>query len=786
MLTIDVYVSAAPDTQLERAMTERVLRSIAADCGVPLIASYSCRLRRLEPTERIRENEKAARSVPLIVHACFWEKTAADGLSPAFLPNPGQYDLTVLLVAECFGAPPDRRYLLPDGSRPESSVEYEIAWALDTSRLLLGGSELKVFRRRPSNKHAADPSAERFFSRWQGIFGAPFTEACLAFSSAGEFEILIRQALLAFFQRQLAEKRLFRQTRNRVANARRLPGLRPFDYEDAAAFAGRVDSLDAALRLLREGYSKGSPSLVVSGPTGSGKSSFVCAGVLPLLTQTDMIPGCGPWRHATLRPGCLPPGEGPLAALAAAILKDTALGRSESQIFKNWRELRTALAENPKEVAGELVRILDHLAPDDLDRQLDAQESQMAEAGLREATELKLQPRLSDASLKACLALVFDQLEELYAKAISPSDRAGFFAALLALVGTKRIFLLTTIRLDSDGKMPPFPGLTELLTHSEVLKIGYPSSEELIAMVHCCLNSQGVRLDRRVDFDSQFGEPLRLTEGRLSRVAHFVSRLCRRSQARRPLDQSDIEDLGGLADCLELEIQDLYLGFELGEQERLDAICLTLYRAVRMRSGCLISLPISRAHIESNVDYGEEPSARRILRRLVREGYVRCDYDADHQPLFSFANAHFGDWWRSLRQTAQEDQLSALTDRNSLPLPQSDPQAATAALKRAPGRKQRARKLVRLGAVSLVVIALALLTALGVLRMERAVRKSAPVVMKKEGASPRPSSPAIATLPPVDKNRPSSSPAPQAEAENRVDQSATPAAVITPAQTSPR
>ena len=59
-------------------------------------------------------------------------------------------------------------------------------------------------------------------------------------------------------------------------------GLLPYDTEDADTFFGREDDLAACLRRLRD-----SRVLVVVGPSGIGKSSLVCAGVVAALTSGD-------------------------------------------------------------------------------------------------------------------------------------------------------------------------------------------------------------------------------------------------------------------------------------------------------------------------------------------------------------------------------------------------------------------------------------------------------------------------------------------------------------------
>jgi DNA-binding SARP family transcriptional activator/WD40 repeat protein len=79
-------------------------------------------------------------------------------------------------------------------------------------------------------------------------------------------------------------------------------GLRPYSADDADAFFGRDEAVAGCLARLVD-----SPVLVVVGPSGSGKSSLVAAGVVPAL------------RAAGRRVVQLSPGTQPLATLTAAM-----------------------------------------------------------------------------------------------------------------------------------------------------------------------------------------------------------------------------------------------------------------------------------------------------------------------------------------------------------------------------------------------------------------------------------------------------------------------------------
>ena len=99
-----------------------------------------------------------------------------------------------------------------------------------------------------------------------------------------------------------------RRSPRRAQAACPFKGLEPFDVGDAELFFGRE-------RLVAELVARlpGTSLLGVIGPSGSGKSSAVRAGLLPALAA-GVLPGSERWTRALLRPG-----EQPGVALAGAL-----------------------------------------------------------------------------------------------------------------------------------------------------------------------------------------------------------------------------------------------------------------------------------------------------------------------------------------------------------------------------------------------------------------------------------------------------------------------------------
>jgi hypothetical protein len=78
------------------------------------------------------------------------------------------------------------------------------------------------------------------------------------------------------------------------------PGMIPFSENDGGRFFGRDGEIEELLGRLRL-----HPFLTVIGPSGSGKSSLVFAGLIPKLKQSGLF-GTGQWCIRSLRPGTSP------------------------------------------------------------------------------------------------------------------------------------------------------------------------------------------------------------------------------------------------------------------------------------------------------------------------------------------------------------------------------------------------------------------------------------------------------------------------------------------------
>src|SRR3990167_6367936 len=94
------------------------------------------------------------------------------------------------------------------------------------------------------------------------------------------------------------------------------PGLRPFEADETHLFFGRDgQSAQIVARRARQRF------VAVVGTSGSGKSSLVRAGLLPMLEGGFMAGAGSFWRFAVMRPG-----NHPIHHLAAALADPAVLG----------------------------------------------------------------------------------------------------------------------------------------------------------------------------------------------------------------------------------------------------------------------------------------------------------------------------------------------------------------------------------------------------------------------------------------------------------------------------
>jgi hypothetical protein len=212
-------------------------------------------------------------------------------------------------------------------------------------------------------------------------------------------------------------------------------GLRPFEYEDRAIFFGREKHSRRLGRLMSFGF------IAVIGSSGSGKSSLVRAGLLPLLRDDGREK---PWADTVMTPGAVDErGRTPIERLAGAIVRLSPTGNDELDRIR-WNRADYLLRRSTAGIAD----------------------------ALNEDESLEGRPVL----------IVVDQFEEVLRfppreKTMRRSHEAqwreetGQFVQLLlgAYLHRPTTHVLITMRSDFIGDCARFPGLAEAVSDTQFL-----------------------------------------------------------------------------------------------------------------------------------------------------------------------------------------------------------------------------------------------------------------------------------------------------------------------------
>jgi energy-coupling factor transporter ATP-binding protein EcfA2 len=218
-------------------------------------------------------------------------------------------------------------------------------------------------------------------------------------------------------------------------------GLDVFEEEDAELFFGREKLVDDLVSRVKD-----SRTIFITGPSGSGKSSLVRAGLIPALKQ-GKINNSDRWLYATMKPGRDPIGE--LGRVASSLAGTTnaedeirAKAMKNATIFTRWCEI-----------------------------------------ALKEGRDKRA-------------VLFIDQFEEIFTQINKEEERVAFLNLLTHAVTVEngRMIVLFSMRLDFVSNCATYPQLYALLNQQYVY-IGAMQSEELVSAIAQPALRVGLRID---------------------------------------------------------------------------------------------------------------------------------------------------------------------------------------------------------------------------------------------------------------------------------------------------
>ncbi len=336
--------------------------------------------------------------------------------------------------------------------------------------------------------------------------------------------------------------------------------------------------------------------------SGAGKSSLVRAGVLPLMTQPDVVGPAAGWRQAIVRPS---EGQGrPLVALVDAIARAT--GEPASSPVDD--------------VAAWTVARLDALAP---------------------------------GEARCDLALVVDQLEESFSYArIAPGERDGFFAAIDALARCGRVWVLATMRSDAYARLAAAPLVAAREAGDAEVALLPPTLREIGQIIRLPAQAAGLRFEVRDTTAERLDDVIRdaaaKNPGALPLLQFLLEELYERRSREDVLTFAAYESLGGVEGALARRAESVLDGVSPAARDALPQVL----RELVTFGGDDASKALRRVAPRSAF---ESPGAIELVDALVAARLLVASSGADGEPEVSLAHAALLEFWPRLKPWRDAD-----------------------------------------------------------------------------------------------------------------------------------
>ncbi|MCS6835443.1 MAG: protein kinase, partial [Anaerolineae bacterium] len=368
-------------------------------------------------------------------------------------------------------------------------------------------------------------------------------------------------------------------------------GLRAFQEADAADFFGREALVERLLARLAEDHPY-ARFLNVVGPSGSGKSSVVRAGVVPALRR-GRLPGSDRWFIVDMLPGAQP-----LRSLEAALLS-VAL-RPPSRLYEMLRA-----------DSGGLLWAVDRVMTD----------------------------------VEGDLLLVIDQFEELFTNVSDEAERLHFLNLIQTAVTApdSRLRVIVTLRADFTDRPLEYVDFGELVRQRTefILPLSAQEIERAISGP-----AQRVGLLVESELVAAIVADVREEPGALPLLQYALTEVFERREGLA-LTLAAYQDSGGVLGALARRAEEVYLQFDLGQQRAARQMFL---RLVTLGEG----VEDTRRRARRSEIAAIVPSAQTLQSVLDAFGQYRLltfDYeDGTREPTLEVAHEALIREWKRLRE----------------------------------------------------------------------------------------------------------------------------------------
>jgi len=549
-LKLRVFLSSPGDVGDERRMALRVMERLQGEFAALL---------QLEPI--VWEHE------PVRATSTFQQQ----------IPEPAKSDVLICVLWSRLGTRLPQDFTRSDGSVYDSGTAYELETALDAFKDH-GHPDILVYRKTAAPLFDVSNRDERelrsrqwdqlsdYLKRWffnpDGSFKAGFSQ----FSRLDEFEDQLERHL-----RRLLEERLKEENIQIGGAPQALPtwlkgspfrGLAAFDVEHAEIFHGRTRGIaEAKDRLTRRAQAHkredgtvepGTAFLLITGMSGSGKSSLARAGLIPAITTPGAVEGIGLWRHAIFRPA---EAADPILALVQRLYGRGALPELAQGDFTP-ESLADLLGRMPQQGLAPIRRALER-----------ASERLMQQEGLTKAPTARL-------------LILVDQLEELFTdERFGKEQREAFARALDVLARSGFVWVVATLRSDFYHRCQELPVLAELKDGTGTYDLLPPQGPEIAQMIRNPARAAGLHFEESASeggLDDVLQQAAARSPTSLPLLSFVLDELYAASGETRRLTFGAYQALGGLEGAIAKRADDVVNALPPPVQQALPALLRAL------------------------------------------------------------------------------------------------------------------------------------------------------------------------------------------------------------------
>lgn len=587
-LQLRIFVSSPSDLEHERALVKDIIEALAQE---------------YLPYFKLR--------------AVLWEQealTAAQSFQ-AGLVRPSECEIVLVMLWTRLGTP-----LARDPYGGMTGTEWEFVDAVEASAQS-GSPEVLVYRKTAPclvDVNNAEATREALADRYrlEDFFRAHF------FNVDGSFRRAFRQFATDRALRDLVETQLRKLLNRRISNERRLSSVmgdwhgnpfrvqRPFEFSDNPIFTGReAETRELVTRL--EGLSGGRGLLLLTGPSGVGKSSLIRAGLLPRLARPSLFSGIAQCRW------CLVDLDNadPLLTLATALTGPAILGPALQGFGLDADRLARLLITEPAVAVDEVAAALTQLR-----------------------TDLTLTDRATGGGGRTQLAVVVDPLDPLFTEPLRQAPSGQAFARALHLLASREgIWVIASLRSDYLNQVNGFPELVAALDATSWFPLQPPALARIRQVIEIPARIADIGYE---DLAAGTGRGLiDILEAEASLLAHWppilqqtLDDLYRQARARAGeaaeanpplLTLEDYRLVGGLPGAVLARAETLWRELEPPLREALPCLC----RALISLEGGGSAAPGPRAgDLRTLIGL---PSVGPLLERLIAARLVVADAELD-------------------------------------------------------------------------------------------------------------------------------------------------------------